>query len=350
MVAFFRIGDLTIATPLLRALARDRRLSMLTRPFGAPLLGGQSYIDRVWTLDYPNRGARGLGSLLLGGHRRALGQRLRASGFEEVFIYETERDVIRNWLEDCFPGRVRSIARQAPAGTHVGELCRLGAVSAGCDMRRYEAVPVLEIDVARRAEAHRLIDGLGGRTVGIQMGSQRTDSRRLLRRPNLKSLSRDQWGRLATRLIREGHADAIALHGSDKERQMVRDFIDGLAPAVRDRCHDLTGVGLELLPAVLAESRALISVDTGTAHIAGAVRCPLLVLFGPTDPGIFEPRGAGPIEVLCGEAACQFCHGTPLYKQCRDNVCLRRLADDTLWEAWLRLHHRIGGNPTGTAM
>lgn len=348
MVAFFRIGDLTVATPLLRALARGRRLSLLTRPFGAPLLGEQSYIDRVWTLDYPNRGARGIGKALLGGHRRALGRRLVAAGFDEVFIYETERDIIRDWLRECFPGRVREIARRAPGGTHVGELCGIGAASVGCDMHAYRPVPELEIDAPQEERARQRLADIGERVVGIQMGSQRTDAGRRRRRPNLKSPATTQWSALVTRLIREDQADAIVVHGSAGERAMVRRFIAGLDAPVRARCHDLTDVELDLLPAVLAVSRALISVDTGTAHIAAAVRCPSLVLFGPTDPAVFAPRGEGPIELLCGDAPCQFCHGTPLYKRCRDNICLNRLDDATLWEAWVRLCHRMRDTVAGT--
>lgn len=342
LVAFHRIGDLTISTPLLRAIARRRRLSLLTRPFGAPLLQEQSYIERVWTLDYPNRGSSRVGQLLLGGHRRALGRRLAAHGYDEVLIYATERDVIRRWLGDYLPHRVREIARHGPDGTHISALCRMGAESVGCDMREYDPDPLLEVSAAAATRAKERLTGLGPRIVGVQTGSQRTHAPRLLnRRPNLKAPSTAQLRRLLSRIIAEDHADAIAWHGASNERPLVRRLIAGLPAEVRSQCHDLTDVRLDLLPAVLAEHRALISVDTGTAHIAAAVQCPLLVFFGPTDPAVFAPRGKGAIEVLVGSAPCQFCHGTALYKRCRDNICLNRLEHGTLWDAWMRLYRKV---------
>ncbi len=65
--------------------------------------------------------------------------------------------------------------------------------------------------------------------------------------------------------------------------------------------------------------------------------CPLLSIFGPTDPAVFLPRGPGRIELLLGKAPCQFCHWTPRFKTCRDNVCLGRMPDVELDAAWGRL-------------
>lgn len=375
-VVFNRIGDLTTSTPLYRALARDRELSLLTRPFGVALLGSQSYLERVYALRYPNRGRSRLGNLFLGGHRRALGRELRGAGFDEVLIYAGERPVIKRWLDVLFPGRVTEIPQSTPPASHVAERYREAAAHLGCDMERYEADPVLDITAASRAEATRTLALLaergeqgphreaaeqgphreagergqcreaaepGHRVVGIQMGSQRTsDARWVGSRPDLKTLSTRQWGALITQLLDEGHADAVALHGAPGETKMVGALLRTLPETIRRRCHDLSAtVGLDLLPALLASHYALISVDTGPAHIAAAVGCPVLVFFGPTDPAVFRPRGKGPIQLLTGEASCQFCHRTPLYKTCRDNRCLNRLPDDRLWEAWMALRGQV---------
>lgn len=342
LVAFNRVGDLTIATPLFRALARDTELSLLTRPFGPLLLGEQSYVRRMYPLRYPNRGSSPLGNLLLGGHRRTLGRQLARAGFDRVLLFETERGVIKRWLRDLFPGRVTEIPRPAPTETPAAELCRIAAAGLGCDMQRYDPVPALEITPRARLQARERSARLGDRVIGVQMGSQRTHTRRPAgARPDLKTLSPSQWRSLVARLIAEGHADAVAFHGSPSESGMVQRFLRTLPSHLRQRCHDLsTDVGLDLLPAMLAEHRALISVDTGPAHIAAAVGCPLLVCFGPTDPVRFAPRGTGSVEVMLGKASCQFCHNTPLYKTCRDNRCLNRVDDEQLWAAWTRLREQ----------
>lgn len=48
---------------------------------------------------------------------------------------------------------------------------------------------------------------------------------------------------------------------------------------------------LAALAGLLAEARAFVGNDSGPAHLAAAVGCPTLALFGPTCPEQFAPRG-----------------------------------------------------------
>ncbi len=343
LVVFNRVGDLTLSAPLFRALAQNTELSLVTRPFGPALLENQSYLQGVYPLPYPNRGRSGVGELLLGGHRRTLGRKLLRAGFDQVLIYESERGVIKRWLDGLFGGRVTELPHRPLPRAHSSELYRAAAVAAGCSMDGYDPDPVLEISPTERQRARARLAAIGGRVVGVQMGSQRTHAVwPLVPRPHLKALTVGQWTALITRILVEDHADAVVMHGSPRERRMVRAVLEQLPGGLRGRCHDFTTVGLDLLPAVLSELKALISLDTGPAHIAAAVGCPLLVFFGPTDPAEFRPLGKGAIEVMTGSAPCQFCHNTPEYGRCSDNVCLNQLSDDDLWAAWLRLHGTPG--------
>jgi len=61
---------------------------------------------------------------------------------------------------------------------------------------------------------------------------------------------------------------------------------------------DLSGCGsllqtdsLETLAEGLAASRLYIGNDSGISHLAAAVGCPTVVIFGPTDPHIWAPKG-----------------------------------------------------------
>jgi ADP-heptose:LPS heptosyltransferase len=330
---------------LVRALARRGALSLVTRPFGNQLLGAQPDIDEVFGLDTPNRGRGRIGGLLLGGHRRSLGRTLAGRDFDRVLIYDVERNVIRDWLEGLFPRRVVEMRHEVAPGEHVSELYRRAAESAGCDMAAYDPVPVLEVPDELVAQARGRLHPLGQRLIGVQMGSQRTTVRSLLpQRPNLKSLTGQQWQSLVVGLLEDDAADSVVLHGSSAERSMVESFRNGLPATIRSRCHDLTDLPLRLLPAVLSQLHALISVDTGPAHIAAAVGCPVLAIFGPTDPARYRPLGHGVVELLVGSAPCQFCHPTRQYKRCRDNICLNRLGDAQIRDAWERLAARIAGS------
>ena len=50
---------------------------------------------------------------------------------------------------------------------------------------------------------------------------------------------------------------------------------------------------LPRLASRLARSALCVGNDSGISHLAAAVGCPLLVLFGPTRPGVWAPRGVG---------------------------------------------------------
>jgi ADP-heptose:LPS heptosyltransferase len=53
----------------------------------------------------------------------------------------------------------------------------------------------------------------------------------------------------------------------------------------------------------LAAAQVYIGNDSGIAHLAAAVETPSVVLFGPTDPRIWAPRGRNVIVVQATEMA-----------------------------------------------
>jgi heptosyltransferase-2/heptosyltransferase-3 len=54
---------------------------------------------------------------------------------------------------------------------------------------------------------------------------------------------------------------------------------------------------------LLERGTSLITVDSGPAHAAAAVGCPLVVLFGKALPSLYRPWGTAgaDVRVLCGE-------------------------------------------------
>jgi ADP-heptose:LPS heptosyltransferase len=48
----------------------------------------------------------------------------------------------------------------------------------------------------------------------------------------------------------------------------------------------------------LAQARVYIGNDSGIAHLAAATGAPMVVLFGPTDPAVWAPRGRN-VRVIC---------------------------------------------------
>jgi heptosyltransferase-2 len=64
----------------------------------------------------------------------------------------------------------------------------------------------------------------------------------------------------------------------------------------------LPGVNLGVYAALLARAAAMVSNDTGPAHMAAAVGAPLVSVMGPSDPTLWRPRGPeGRVAVLGGQ-------------------------------------------------
>ena len=334
-VYFAGIGDAVMYVPLLRRLAADGPLDVLVRDFAGELFAGQSFVSSVWTLKHPNRYRPDWLAALLGVERRRLGRRLAVQGYGEIVVFDIERPHIRRWIETW-----RGSAAVRSAALHAGhsERVRVSCESLGMDPRGIDANPRIEVSEERRAEMAALLAPLG-RVVGFQIGSGPVS--KWPRRFDVKGLSPRQWAGFASALLARGDADAIVFQGSAAESPLVREVIAEAEPGVRGRLHDWTGrFGLSDLAALMRCYRALVSVDTGPAHMAAAVGCPLLVLFGPSDPREYLMRGDGPIAMLLGSAPCQFCAGTDAFKRCRNNVCLRTLTSDDLLRAWERLARR----------
>jgi ADP-heptose:LPS heptosyltransferase len=332
---FARVGDLVMLTPALRALAAGGPLELCARPWAAPLLAAEPGIAAIHTLAAPNRAA--WQDLLLGGERRRLGARLASRGYRRVVITDREHKHIVRWI-----GTWRGDAEltvlplaQVGGGLHAVD-ANLAAVRAA-GFAAEAAAPSLAIPPERLAAARARLAPLGARVVAVQAGSSLTH-RWLRRQPNLKGLEPGQWARLIARILADGEADAVILLGSAPEGREARAIRAAVPAGQAAQVHDLTGqVGLADLPAVLAACTAVLSVDTGPAHIAAAVGTPLLAVFGPTDPARFLARGPGRIELLLGSAPCQFCHGTRKFRTCGANICLTGLADAAIHAAWRRL-------------
>ncbi|MBI1291245.1 glycosyltransferase [bacterium] len=97
---------------------------------------------------------------------------------------------------------------------------------------------------------------------------------------------------LAERLIKAGLK--VFLVGSRRDRPLAR----GIARRLGSGCESLHGIADSgVLAALLGKVRLFIGCDSGPAHVAQAVRCPAVLLFGGT-----EDWRWGPLPPIRGEA------------------------------------------------
>jgi len=332
---FARVGDLVMFTPVLKALAAEGPLELCARPWARPLLAAEPYLAAIHTLAKPNRG--GVWDMLAGSPRARLGRTLGARGYHRIIILDRETPEIAAWITSWAGPIPITVFPHVAQGerSHLVDANIAAAVAAGITVA--DPHPTLTISPAQAESAARRLAACGRRVVAIQAGSSLTH-RWLRRQPNLKGLAPAQWAGLCAKLFAEQACDAVVFLGSAPEGREARAILAAMPAELRAKCHDLTGaISLGELPAFLAGCAGCVSVDTGPAHIAAAVGCRLLAIFGPTDPARFVPRGPGQIGTVIGSAACRPCHGTKLFKTCRNNICLNGLTVDTLWAGWSAL-------------
>jgi heptosyltransferase-2/heptosyltransferase-3 len=131
----------------------------------------------------------------------------------------------------------------------------------------------------------------------VQPGNKRTMRRGSRQRSsNSKYWPEEHWATVL-RGLRERHPDHSLLMLGVPAEADLNDEILQMA-----RVSDAHNVASELpvprLLALSARARGLISVDTGPAHVAAAVGCPVVTLFGKASPQQYAPRGPG-VSVEC---------------------------------------------------
>jgi heptosyltransferase II len=311
------LGDTVMALPALRALRSglDGRRISLVGPW-APLLAGQGVAD-AW-VSYP-RGAR---------RRLAAARGLRRLGGDTVLLLPNSiESSVAAWLWGArwiigYATDARGpllthallppVPRRHQVDEYLGLLAPLGIAHA-------EATPrwIPEGD-AQKERLEALLPSTGGNArprVGVHLGAAFGPSK-LWPAELIAALCRElDQRRLATVLLGTPSEEAIA------NRIVAAAGGDLISLVGRD--------APELLPGLLARLDVLVSMDTGVAHLAAAVGVPLVALFGPTDPGLTAPRGAG-ASVIWKPPPCAPCFLT----ECPiEHPCMRAIGVEEVVEA-----------------
>jgi ADP-heptose:LPS heptosyltransferase len=86
---------------------------------------------------------------------------------------------------------------------------------------------------------------------------------------------------------------------------------------------EVDGLSLPQVAALLAECALYLGNDSGISHLAGAVGAHAVVLFGPSDPSAWAPRGDG-VQIVHAPAPCA---------ECPDTFCVHRLPVESVIHA-----------------
>jgi heptosyltransferase-2/heptosyltransferase-3 len=306
---FGALGDMVLITPLLKQLYLRSGLPCDVVGIGGwnrLLFEQMPYVRNVYTID--SRAT----PYWFSRSQRELVQTLKQHQHRFVWVCETSARSYR-LLARAGINRENSITQLdlQPVGQehYTEKWLRLGDGSpTGFDFPLQKLEPDTELFVNddEREECRQWLQSRNldpqAPLVCVQAGSKRTTRRgRADRSSNTKYWHEDNWAQVIAGVIKRIPDAQVVLCGVPAELEMGR-AIEAACQSkkVQTVANDLP---LRRLLAMLSLAHSCISVDTGPAHAAAALNCPLVVLFGKASPHRFRPVSASsPVEVLTGHA------------------------------------------------
>jgi heptosyltransferase-3 len=94
----------------------------------------------------------------------------------------------------------------------------------------------------------------------------------------------------------------------------------------------LESVSLPHLAGLLGRSCFYVGNDSGITHLAAAVNCPTVAIFGPSDPTVWGPRGKA-VTIVQKHTACAPCHRTEGAREACGKECLQTITVDDVLSA-----------------
>mgnify|MGYP001583155988 CR=1 FL=1 len=155
-------------------------------------------------------------------------------------------------------------------------------------------------------------------------------ARNILSDDEIRRWPLENYVALARKLI--GNGIKVIITGAESDRWICKDF-SGIG------VYDLVGkTSLLELISVYKESKAAVTHDSGLLHLAQLAGTNVIALFGPTNPYEKIPRSLNRREILWGgeDMACRPCYDGRNYAYCTDNICLRTVSVEMVFQAVLR--------------
>ena len=334
------VGDIVMATPAFRCIRENfpkSKVTLLLRPYVSGVIEGLPWFDEIIEYDpkVKHKQARNYLSFIkkLRKERFDLGFFLAIS-FSSALIpwlagvkkrVGYVRDA-RSWLLTHGVERLKEKGRFRPSymADYYLRLC----TSIGCKVGSKK----LEVFVSPKDLAK--IDEL------FSKHKIANSKPKFLINPGASFGSSKFWtieGFARTAELLHQHLDChVILATAPEEKNLARDIEKVAKGNIINFSEE--GIGLDLLKALVERSSMLITVDSGPRHFAVALKKPVVVLMGPTDPRYTQTsQELG--KVLREKVECSPCH----LKVCpKDHQCMRRIRPEKVAEACRELINQYG--------
>ena len=270
MVTLRRIGDVLLTTPLIRSLRRawpDATIDVLVYGSTAGILTGNPDITQIIAMP------------------------------ERPSVAETFRLIARFWkkydLAISTQSGDRPTAFALAAGrNHVGLTAADGSKIGDALKRRLLQVSTPTVDNIHRVEQMlRLVDTLGIKRIPEVVPPARGSDARApagdfavihaVPMFRYKQWTREGFRALAAGLKQRGISVVAICGPNETERRYVEDVWQGVTDVIEARWPETVSL--------LERARVYVGPDTSVTHLAAAVGCPTVALFGPMDPRVWGP-------------------------------------------------------------
>jgi ADP-heptose:LPS heptosyltransferase len=309
-VRFGALGDMVMLTAAIRHLhARfGQPVDVLAAAdWTRPLLRGQPGVGEIFLLS----SRKGAYALSPAQHR--LVRELRARGAGPTWLFDHDNRKVCSLLLRAGWTPPYWCHHEDLPGLHRSHFCerwlrfayRNPDVLGGADLPSPAADAFGELIVT--AEQHAEVDAwsqaspwAGLPLILIQAGNKRTmRAGRRQRHSNTKYWPEANWAAVLQALRAQHPEHAILLLGVAPEHALNEDILKLAAIA---NAHNVArDMSITLLLGLCARATGMIAVDTGPAHVAAAVGCTLVELFGQAEPFMYAARGrTALVECLVG--------------------------------------------------
>ena len=275
VVILRRLGDVLLATPLLRSLRQGlpgASLDVLVFAGSERILKGNPDIDRVLTMPEGPSGAQTL--------------RLLAQLWRRYDLAVSTQSGDRPTFMTSLAGR-RRLGLVPPDGGWWKRVLHDMTVVADSDAHRVDELLRLA-DALRLARCPDLVCPQGGSAEGVA-----PRARYAVMHPNpmyrYKRWNQEGWRDLARGLAARGLA-VVVTQGRDADEQAYVDQLFGDEPAIVRENGRLDWAGLT---ALLKGAAVYVGPDTSVTHLAAGTGCPTVALYGPTSPRLVGPWPVG---------------------------------------------------------
>ncbi|MCB1117111.1 MAG: lipopolysaccharide heptosyltransferase II [Chlamydiia bacterium] len=323
------IGDLVMATPVLADLKKaypDAEITvMCKRPMGE-LLEKDPHVDQIFSFDKPStlwrrfRHRDVIEKLRQGNYDLGV---LLTNSFSSAWCFWQGRIKRRIGYKANGRGFLLTESKSFPKERHFQHLVKTYRDLLGSEGERS---PKLYLSEDEKTNAWKLLEHFnvkpGDCLVGINPGAAYGEA---------KCWLPERFAEVAKNLLEDDRCKVV-FFGDAGSKSMVNDICKDLP----ERAINLAGLTtLRELMAIISLLRVFLTNDSGPMHIASALGCRVVALFGSTDPVVTGPYLTG--KVIRKDVACSPC----FKRKCPiDFRCMKRIEceevikaiKDKLWD------------------